>query len=151
MKMMRTLSLTLACVLVAGIVYAQFAKPEEAITYRKSVMNIIVHHFKLMATVVQGKTPFDKEAFVGDANVVAFMATLPWEAVLTPGSDKGDTTLSPVVFSHQADLKKIAKSLEADTANLVTVAKGGDLDAIRAEFGAVAKNCKACHSAFRKR
>jgi cytochrome c556 len=151
MKMMRILSLMIVGALVAGIAYAQFAKPEEAITYRKSVMNIIVHHFKLMGATVQGKIPFEKENFAANADVVRFMATLPWEAVLTPGSDNGDTTLSPVVFSHQDDFKKIAQSFESDTANLVTVAKTGDLDAVRAGFGAVANNCKACHSAFRKR
>ena len=151
MKMMKTVSLILVCALTAGVVYAQFAKPEDAIVYRKSVMKIIVHHFQLMGAVVQGKSDYEKEKLAADAEVLAYMATLPWEAVLAPGSDKGDTTLNPDVFSKEADLRKIAQSFESDTANLVKLSNEGDLDAIRAGFGAAAQNCKACHSAFRKK
>jgi adenylosuccinate lyase len=151
MKMTKIVALVLACALVAGVVYAQFAKPEEAIAYRKAVMTVIVHHFKQIGAVVQGKAPHDKADLAADADVLGLMATLPWEAILTPGSDKGDTTLNPTVFSKQADLMKMAESFESNTANLKAKAQEGDLKAIKAGFGAVAQDCKACHSAFRKK
>jgi cytochrome c556 len=151
MKRTKIVALVLVCALVAGVAYAQFAKPEEAIAYRKAVMHVIVHHFKQMGAVVQGKAPYEKADFAANADVVGLMATLPWEAVLTPGSDKGDTTLNPSVFSKQEDFMKIAKAFESNTANLKAKAQEGDLEAIKAGFGAVAQDCKACHSAFRKK
>jgi cytochrome c556 len=134
-----------------GAAYAQFAKPEEAIKYRKSVMFLIVQHFKRMGAVVQGKAAYDKDAFSVNADVIAMLATLPWEAAMEPGSDKGDTKLSSAVFDKPAQFIKTAKSFEADTAKMAGTAKGGDLNAIKAQFGKVAQNCKNCHTSFRKK
>jgi len=113
---------------VFGAAYAQFSKPEEAIKYRKAVMFLIVQHFKPMGAVVQGKAIYEKDAFSANADVVQMLATLPWEASMEPGTDKGDTTL-----------------------RLASTAKGGDPDAIKAQFGKVAQNCKNCHQKFRNK
>ena len=151
---MRAMSKIAIFVLVAvfafGAAYAQFAKPEEAVTYRKSVMILIAQHFKHMGAVVQGKADYDKEAFSADAAVVEMLATLPWDAMRAPGSDKGDTTLSSAVFSKPGQFEKAAQSFEAETAMLADKAKGGDLGAIRAQFGKVAQSCSSCHKSFRK-
>ena len=138
-------------VFASGAAYAQFAKPEEAIKYRKSVMFLIVQHFKRMGAVVQGKSAYDKDAFSANADVVAMLATLPWEAAMEPGSDKGDTTMSSAVFDKPAQFRKTAESFQTDTAMLAGTAKGGDLNAINAQFGKVAQNCKNCHTNFRKK
>ena len=134
-----------------GAAYAQSAKPEEAIKYRKSTMFLIVQHFKRMGAVAQGKSAYDKDAFSVNADVVAMLATLPWDAMMEPGSDKGDTTMSSAVFDKPAQFKKAAESFETATAMLAGKAKGGDLNAIKAQFGNVAQNCKSCHTNFRKK
>jgi cytochrome c556 len=134
-----------------GAAYAQFAKPEEAIKYRKSVMFLIVQHFKRMGAVVQGKSAYEKDKFSANADVVAMLATLPWEAAMEPGSDKGDTTMSSAVFDKPAQFRKTAESFQTDTAMLAGTARGGDLNAIKAQFGKVAQNCKSCHTNFRKK
>ena len=136
---------------IVGAAYAQFAKPEDAIKYRKAVMFLIVQHFKRMGAVVQGKSTFEKDAFAANADVVAMLTTLPWEASLEPGTDKGDTTLSSAVFDKPGQFKKAGESFEAATAMLAKTAKGGDLEAIKEQFGKVAKNCKSCHQQFRKK
>jgi len=46
-----------------GGAYAQFAKPEDAIRYRKSVMFLIGQHFGRMGAMVKENTPYDKEVF----------------------------------------------------------------------------------------
>lgn len=147
--MLRMTILVVACVLVAGGVYAQFAKPEAAIKYRKSVMFIIAQHFKRMGAVVQGKQDYDQKAFAANADVVKMLATLPWGAALEPGTDKGDTTQSPAVFSKSAEFKKQAQAFEMATAKLAAASQNTDLKPLKTEFGMVAKNCKACHSQFR--
>jgi len=141
----------LVLVFVFGAAYAQFAKPDEAVKYRKAVMFLIVQHFKRMGAVVQGKATYDKDAFSANAAAVGMLATLPWDAMTVPGTDKGDTTLSPAVFENPAKFKKAAQSFETATAMLADTANGGDLNAIKAQFGKVAQNCKSCHTNFRKK
>lgn len=136
---------------VFGAAYAQFSKPEDAVKYRKATMFLIVQHFKRMGAVVKGKSAYERDAFSTDADVVQMLATLPWEASMEPGTDKGDTTLSPEVFGNPEQFKKEAESFEAATAMLASTAKGGDFGAIKAEFGKVAQSCKSCHRQFRKK
>lgn len=150
-KSATVIALVLVVALVVGAAYAQFAKPEEAIKYRKAVMVLIVQHFKRMGAVVQGQAAYEKDAFSANAAAVQMLATLPWEAFMEPGTDKGDTTLSPAAFQQPAEFKKAAESFEADTALLAGAAKDGDLDTIKAQFGKVAQNCKSCHTSFRQK
>jgi cytochrome c556 len=150
MKKLVRLSICLIFVAVAvGAAYAQFAKPEDAIKYRKSVMFLIAQHFGRMGAVVKGKASYDKEAFTRNAMVVETLSHLPWEAAMVPGTDKGDTTLNASVFAKKAEFKAGAQAFEAATAELVSVSESGDLNAIKAQFGEVAKSCKGCHKQFR--
>jgi len=136
--------------MVIGVAYAQFAKPEDAIKYRKAVMSIIAQHFGRLGAMVKGKVSYDQKGFADNAAVIEKVAVFPWEAFLTPGSDKGDTTMKSSVLENQDDFKKLAGQFEADVARLSEVAKSGDFDAAKAQFGAVAQACKACHSKTRK-
>ena len=150
---MNNIKKAIVCIVVLavgiGFAYAQFAKPEEAIKYRKSVMTLIVQHFKGMGAVVQGKAPYDKDAFAKNAEVLEVLATLPWQATLEPGTDKGDTTLSATVFKKPDEFKKTAKTFENETAKLAQLASAGDLDGSKAQFGVVAESCSSCHKQFR--
>ena len=137
-------------VMVAGVAVAQFAKPEDAIQYRKSIMSQIAKHFKSMAAVMQGKADFDRQIFAEDAEAVKTLATQPWEAFLEPGTDKGDTTMSSAVFKKKEDFLNLSKTFQNNTALLAEAAQGADLDGLKSPFDAVAKDCKACHKAFRK-
>jgi len=149
-RITRITILVLIAVFVFSAAYAQFAKPENAIRYRKAVMTLMAQHFSRMGAVLQGKAEYDKDEFSANADLVAKLATLPWDAIMEPGTDKGDTTMTSAVFDKPAQLNKIAESLEADTAMLASTAKSGDLNAIKAQFGKVAQNCGACHKQFRK-
>ena len=139
-----------AGILIAGGVYAQFAKPEDAIKYRKAAMFMIAQHFKRMGAAVQGNAPYEKQAFAENAEVVKMLSTLPWEAALVPGTDMGDTTLKAEAFSKKDDFMKTALAFEEATSKLAETSGGDDFDAIKAQFGVVAKSCKDCHTPFRK-
>jgi cytochrome c556 len=139
-----------AVAIIAGIAHAQFAKPEDAIRYRKSVMILIVHHFKQMGAVVQGKASYDKASFEDNAKLLHILSTLPWDAFMTPGSDKGDTDLKSSALKDKDAFMKVAKDFENATKDLMLAAAGGDLGKIKTEFGASAQSCKACHGPYRK-
>lgn len=134
-----------------GVAYAQFAKPEEAIAYRKAVMTLIGQNVKWMGAVVQGKADYNKDKFSADADAVELLTTLPWKAMTEPGSDKGDTTMSSAVFEKEEQFKETASEFETAAAKLATAARGGDLNAVKAQFGEVVKFCKTCHTEFRKK
>jgi cytochrome c556 len=137
-------------VFVFGAANAQFKKPGDAIKYRKAVMTLIAQHFTRMWIVVQGKADYEKEAFSADADLVAMLASLPGEAFMVPGTDKGDTTMTAAVFDEPAKFKKSVGTFETETAMLASTAKGGELNSIKAQFGKVAQSCNACHKKFRK-
>ena len=149
-RIIKTISVLMIFSILAGAAYAQFAKSEDAIKYRKAVMTIIVQHFGRMGAMVKGKVPYDQKAFAGNAAVIETVSVLPWEAFLSPGSDKGKTTMKSSVLKNPADFKALAQQFEMEVGKLSAVAKGGDFDAARAQFGAVAQSCKACHSKTRK-
>jgi cytochrome c556 len=140
----------LLAVLLIGTAYAKFSKPGEAIQYRKAVMVLIQQHFKEMGAVVKGKSDYDPASFSADAAVVKMLATLPWEAFLTPGSDKGKTSMSSSVFKKQAQFTELANDFEAATAELAAAAQNGEIKAIKGQFGKVAQVCGSCHKNFQK-
>ena len=133
-----------------GIVFAQFAKPEDAITYRKSVMQVIKKHFGSVAAVVKGKMAFDNAAVTEDAKVLAMMSKLPWEAALVPGSYQGNTTLTEKALKDRKGFLAAAQSFKDASRELVGAAESGDLAAIKKQFGATAQTCGGCHKPYRK-
>jgi cytochrome c556 len=151
---MKKLSAILFCVLLALILiasaYAKFAKPEEAIRYRKAVMTLIQQHFKDMGAVVKGKVTYDPATFTADAEVVKLLATLPWEAFMEPGSDKGKTNMSPAVFKKKAQFTEAAGNFESATAELAAGVQSGNLNDIKDQYGKVAQACGSCHKKFQK-
>ena len=139
----------LIVLVMAGVAYAQFAKPEQAVKYRKAVMFLIAQHFGRMGAMVKGSTPYEKETFARNAALMETFTTLPWGAFMAPGTDKGDTTMSAAVFKKPAKFEAAARSFEDDTAELARLARSGNFNAAKAQFGKVAKNCKGCHTDFR--
>lgn len=131
--------------------YAGFANPEQAIGYRKAVMTVIVQHFENIAAVVKGQVPFAKKEVAHDAMVIETMAALPWEAVMFPGSDEGDTTLNPSAMKEKDKFMSVAGQLESAAKKLADAVNSGDLAAVKAQFGEVAGVCKTCHTTYRKR
>jgi len=148
-KLAKMLMITIVGLLVFGLAYAQFAKPEDAIRYRQSVMTIMNYHLGQMGAVVTGKKPYEKKAFSRNAAIVEMLATLPWQAFMTPGSDKGKTALKPVAFREKNKFMAKAKALETETRKLAKAVASGDFNAVKDQFGEVGKSCKSCHDTFR--
>ena len=137
---------------VAGAAQAQapFAKTEDAIKYRKSALFVMAQHFGRIGPVVKGERPYNKDEVARNAAIAAELSTLPWDGFVA-GSDKGDTGAKPEIWSDMAKFKSAAEKMEKEIAKLAQVAKGGDLNAVKAQFGETGKACKACHDDFRKK
>ena len=137
-------------VLMTGAAFAQFAKTEDAVKYRQSVMFLIGQHFSRMGAVVKGEAPYNQEAFEKNAVLVESLYRLPLEAFLAPGSDKG-SGMKAEALSQKDKFAQMHKATETELAKLVAAAKGGDMNAIKPQFGAAGGSCKACHDAYRSK
>ena len=151
MKKQMRLVLVLSLVgILAGAAFAQFAKTEDAIKYRQSVMFLVGQHFSRMGAVVKGEQPYNKEAFEKNAVLVESLYRLPLEAFMTPGSDKG-SGMKADALAQKDKFTQMHNTTEAELAKLAAVAKGGDLNAIKPQFGAAGASCKACHDAYKNK
>ncbi len=130
-------------------VQAQFAKPEDAIKYRKASFTVMSAHFGRLGAMANGRVPYDAKAAADNADVVATLSKLPW-AAFGEGTDKGDTRAKPEIWKEAAKYKEASEKMQAEVAKLNTAAKAGNIDALKAAFGPAAASCKACHDNFRK-
>jgi cytochrome c556 len=136
--------------LLPGAAFAQFAKTEDAVKYRQSVMFLVGQHFSRMGAMVKGEQPYNKETFEKNAVLVDSLYRMGLDAFMAPGSDKG-SGMKADALSQKDKFTQMHNTTEAELAKLVAVAKGGDLNAIKPQFGAAGASCKACHDAYRNK
>ena len=129
---------------------AQFAKPEDAIKYRKAAMTVMGTHFGRVAAMPNGRIPFDAKAAADNAEIATIASKLPFAGFIE-GTDKGgETRAEPKIWTEMDKFKGAATKMQEEMAKLNVAAKSGNLDAIKAAAGETGKSCKACHDAYRK-
>ena len=151
-RFVSTLLMTGAALLSSAIALpaaAQFAKPEDAIKYRKAAFTVMATHFGRVAAMAKGKMPFDAKVAADNAAIADMVSKLPY-AGFVPGSDKGDTKAEPKIWAEMDKFNASAKTMQDAMARLDVAAKGGNFDAIKAAVGETGKSCKACHDNYRK-
>jgi cytochrome c556 len=152
MKKSRYLLAAAATITAVAVVpaHAQFSKPERAVEYRQAAFTLMNNHMGRISQVVQGKTPYDKDAVVRSAELIEVIGKLPYEA-FTPGSDLLESKAKPSIWKEEAKFKQLAADMQSETVKLTAAAKTGNLDNIRTQFRATAKSCDACHDAYREK
>jgi len=138
-----------AAFLTALPVAAQFAKPEDAIKYRKAAFTVMATHFGRVAAMANGRIPFDAKAAADNAELANIVAKLPY-AGFVPGSDKGDTKAEPKIWTENDKFLASAAKMQEEMAKLNVAAKTGNIDTIKAQVGATGQSCKSCHDNYRK-
>lgn len=149
MKKLFTAATAMLALMLALPATAQFAKPEDAIKYRKASFTVMAAHFGRVGAMASGRAPYDAKAAAENADIAAAMAKLPW-AAFTDGSDKGDTRAKPEIWKDSAKYKEASDKMQAEMVKLSAAAKAGNVDALKTAFGPAAATCKGCHDNFRK-
>ncbi len=149
MKKLFTAATAMLALMLALPAAAQFAKPEDAIKYRKASFAVMAAHFGRVGAMASGRAPYDAKAAAENADIAAAMAKLPW-AAFTDGSDKGDTRAKPEIWKDSAKYKEASDKMQAEMVKLSAAAKAGNVDALKTAFGPAAATCKGCHDNFRK-
>jgi cytochrome c556 len=147
---MKHLFLAAAVAAVALPAAAQFQKPEDAVKYRQSAFTVMANHFGRIGAMANGKVPFDAAAAAANADIVATMSKLPFPAFVDGSDTVANTHAKPEVWSESDKFKAAATKMQEEVAKLDVAAKSGNLDQLKAQFGATAQSCKACHDHFRK-
>jgi cytochrome c556 len=132
----------------AGLTYAQFQKPEDAIKYRQSVYTVMANSFGKISAVVKGEAPYNKDEVAKNAAIVSMMSTLPWQA-FGPGTEGGKA--QPAIWTDNAKFKAASEKMQLAVADLNKAAQSGDLESIKKAFGAAGASCKNCHDDFKKK
>jgi cytochrome c556 len=148
MKVITGLILAIAALGFSGMASAQFAKPEDAIKYRKSTMFVMAQHYGRIGAMVNGKVPFNAKAAADNAAIAESLSRLPW-AAFGEGTDMGDTKAKFEIWKEQAKFKEDADKMQSEMSKLAVAARTGNLDTIKTAFTATSKTCKSCHDAYR--
>lgn len=127
---------------------AQFAKPDDAIKYRKAAMTVMQTHVGRIFAMANGRAPFDAKAVADNAEMAAAMSKWQFSGFV-PGSDKGDTDADPKLWTELDKFREKANKSQDDLVKLNAAAKTGSVDAVKAAVGAVGQSCKACHDSYR--
>jgi cytochrome c556 len=140
-------TLATAAITFSAPASAQFQKPEDAVKYRQSALSVMGTHFGRIGAMVNGKAPFDAKSAQESAHIVATMSSLPWPA-FTPDTEALKSRAKPEIWKESAKFKEASEKMMGEAAKLEIAAKSGNLDNIKAAFGAVGGSCKACHDSF---
>ena len=149
MKIVASFVLAAAAITLAAPAQAQFAKPEDAIKYRKNALYVMQTHFGRVGAMANGRIPFDAAVIANNAAIAETMSKLPYAAFID-GTDKGDTNAKPEIWSNRAKFNAAAEKMQGEMSKLAVLAKAGNIDAIKAQVGVTGGACKACHDDFRK-
>lgn len=152
------LNVAISGLLIASLSAPAFAEDEkeEAIEYRQGIFNAIKWNFMPMAGMVKGEVEFNKDEFSMRADRVAALSKMALEGFkegtamgeAESGHEHGNDA-KPEIWKDWDDFKAKMTALEDESAKLAEVAKGDDMDQIKAQFGATGKSCKSCHDEYR--
>jgi cytochrome c556 len=149
MKKIATFALAAFTIAFSAPGAAQFAKPEDAVKYRKNALFVMQQNFGRVAGMASGKIPFDAKVAADSAQVAEFVGRLPW-AAFDEGTDKGDTRAKPEIWKEKAKFNEYADKMNLEMSKLAAAAKTGNLDSIKTAVTATSGTCKTCHDAYRK-
>jgi cytochrome c556 len=128
---------------------AQFAKPEDAVKYRKGAFTVMAAHFGRVAAMANGRIPFDAKAAAENAEIATMVSKLPFAGFID-GTDKGETRAKPEIWTEQDKFKAAATKMQDAMEKLNAAAKSGNVDTLKVAAGTVGQACKGCHDAYRK-
>jgi cytochrome c556 len=140
-------ALAASMVVATSLAVAQGPKPEDVVQFRQGVYKVIGWYSAPLGAMAKGDIPFDANTVARNAEIVAQMSKIAPDAFVR-GSNVGDSAVESQVWSHPEEFKAKMEAFQKEAAKLAEVAKGSDVDAVRAQIG---ETGKACHEDFRKR
>ena len=148
---LKTLSKGVAAAMAVAAAAPAFSqgRPDVLVKQRQAAMILQGKYFYPLERMAQGKTPYNGEQVTRDAVLLDALVQMAWDG-FAPSTQNEKTRALPTVFSDTGKFKELSERLQSETHKLVTVSKGKDEAATKAQIGAVSKACSACHDDFRQ-
>jgi cytochrome c556 len=141
---MRKLVIAISMLAFAGS--AAFADP---ILDRQALMKERGKIVGGLSKVAKGDEPFDAAAVLTQLQALQANAEkVDVDALFPKGSDTGDTTAGPKIWEDAAGFKAANDKYVADVKAAVAAAPA-DVDALKAQVGAIGSDCGTCHQGYR--
>lgn len=134
----------------SGMAQAEMSREDYAIKFRRGGYTVLGWYYGPLYRMAKGEMPYDKALFLRNAEYLAVLSKLPKDGFI-PGTEKGDTKAKPEIWSKSDKFKEANDRLENESARLAELAKGGNLDVLKEQFGKLQKTCKACHDDFKNK
>jgi cytochrome c556 len=139
--------MVMAAVLPAAI--AQETKPDEAVKYRESLMDVVGGHTKSFFAILGGKVKHPEDlAWHADSLAEASKRVKGAFEQNTAGSGV-KTEAKDAIWAAGSDFNKLAGDFETAAASLSKAVASKDQAAIGAAAKAVGGACKGCHDKFK--
>jgi cytochrome c556 len=150
---MKAVVFALGAVLLAGAGSAALSaamSPADAIKARQANYKKLGGAFKAIKDELAKGAP-DKALIKRNADLIASLGPQlnTWFPAGTGPEAGVKTAAKREIWTNPAEFRKDADALNAAAGKLSQVAGGGDLDAIKAQFGATGQTCGACHKVFK--
>jgi len=128
------------------------AKPEVLVKQRQAAMTLQGKYFGPLAGMAQGKLPYDANIVQRNAGYLDALDKMPWDG-FDPSTKNVTvkTAALPAIWNEPAKFKEAQERLQSEVSRLVSVSKGGDEGAVKAQIGAIGKACGNCHDNFREK
>jgi cytochrome c556 len=126
------------------------AKPDVLVKQRQAVMTLQGKYLGPLVGVAQGKVPYNAAMVQRNAGFLDNLSRMPWDG-FDPSTREEKSRALPAIYENSAKFKEHAARLENETSKLVSLSKGGDEAAVKAQIGAIGKACGACHDDFRQK
>jgi cytochrome c556 len=125
-------------------------KPEILVKQRQAAMTLQGKYFGPLAGMAQGKLPYDANIVQRNAGYLDVLDKMPWDG-FDPSTKNVKSAALPAIWNEPAKFKEAQERLQSEVSRLVSVSKGGDEGAVKAQIGAVGKACGNCHENFREK
>jgi cytochrome c556 len=139
MRVKIALVLAAFAVSVAGVAHSA----DDPIMARRALMKKNGAAAKVAVDFIKGTTPYDAAGAAAAMKDIADDLTT-FVTLFPEGSDKGETSASPAIWTDMDGFKAIAAKMVTD-ANAAAAAAPNGLDAFQTAFATVGDNCQSCH------
>ncbi len=147
-----TLALALAAA-CANALAQQPPKPEALIKWRQSAFQVVAWNSSRIKASLDGQ--YSKEEVQKAANAIAAIANAGLGGLFAPGTEQGkgwhDTAAKPELFKDGKHFSELGANFAKEANELAALAGGGDVAALKTQYGKLNKTCKSCHDDFKSK
>lgn len=121
---------------------------EDPVATRQNLMESVGLATGTLGKMVKGELPYDPVTAELAMRVI-FTSAVGYADLFPEGSGEGaNTEASPRIWEDKPGFDAVALKLEQSALAAIPASKEG-LDSLKASFGSVAQNCRACHENYR--